>query len=395
MNFNPTTPVQQTPLPPPPDSSDRWGPPIGPGSHGSSSPPGSSPPHTPPTPSAPILSPVLVDKIARDFQLEPKQHQNLRLFVQFGSLGPGLSVPDLATRLFMLASQYGEAAEKRRLEKAEEALDWKRIWKDLKIRLDETFCFTREQKKNIRGVVQEMIYEGNRTKFLTMHVDVLAELEKRKTKLSLENIYGVPGREKNLSQITKRQCSSVRNAWRADIISSIDPKNFVALQDFVYASATKYKPGGPGENLPQIYTVHAVLLRRFVFDHPSLKAAPVEEEKKPKKTPVKRGGKVAKGENFWGQIDEWFKREVAVRGLSLTGAQWKTYVDQLIFDDTSRFMGMTPGAPFQTLETFSPLEQEEVGGVGPGSRGLGKQKMSLHMAFGFGSSDNDSLISGI
>ncbi|KAJ7460059.1 hypothetical protein B0H11DRAFT_1736756, partial [Mycena galericulata] len=168
----------------------------------------------------------------------------------------------LATRVFMLASQYGEAAERRRGDSAEEdeRKDWRAMWRDLKIRLEETFCFTREQKKNIRGIVQDVIYEGNRTKFLTMHVDVLALLEKRKVLLSLDNIYGVPGREKSLSQITKRQCSSVRNAWRADIINSIDPKNFVPLADFVYASATKYKAGGPGEQLPQIYTVHAVIL---------------------------------------------------------------------------------------------------------------------------------------
>ncbi|KAJ7935000.1 hypothetical protein B0H13DRAFT_1854708 [Mycena leptocephala] len=115
------------------------------------------------------------------------------------------------------------------------------------------------------------------------------------------------------------------------------PKNFVALADFVYASALKYRGGGVGEDVPQIYTVHAVLLRRFLFDHPTLKASPAEEEtpdsdieyddaedarprKKPKKTPAKKAGKVAKGENFWGRVDEWFKKEVAERGSSVSGA---------------------------------------------------------------------------
>ncbi|KAJ7721579.1 hypothetical protein B0H14DRAFT_3170309 [Mycena olivaceomarginata] len=124
-----------------------------------------------------------------------------------------------------------------------------------------------------------------------------AILDKCQALLSLDDIFGVPGRERNLAQLTKRQCSSVRNAWRAD--------------------------------------------RRFVFDHPTLKASPAEEEapdsdieydegedtrlrKKPKKMPAKKAGKVAKGENFWGRVDEWFKAEVAERGSSLTGPKWKS-----------------------------------------------------------------------
>jgi hypothetical protein len=84
------------------------------------------------------------------------------------------------------------------------------------------------------------------------------------------------------------------------------------------------------------------LQRRFVFENPTLKAAPAEEEapdsdieydeaeetrprKKPKKTPAKKAGKIAKGENFWGRVDEWFKSEVAERGSSLTGPKWKRY----------------------------------------------------------------------
>ncbi|KAJ7856388.1 hypothetical protein B0H14DRAFT_2256608, partial [Mycena olivaceomarginata] len=113
---------------------------------------------------------------------------------------------------------------------------------------------------NVSGIVQDVIYNGNRTNFLAIHVDVIAILDKRQALLSLDNIFGVPGRERNLAQLTKCQCSSVRNAWQADLINSVDPKNFVALTDFVYASALKYRSGGVGEGVPEIYTVHAVLL---------------------------------------------------------------------------------------------------------------------------------------
>ncbi|KAJ7677010.1 hypothetical protein DFH06DRAFT_1317608 [Mycena polygramma] len=318
--------------------------------------------HSPP-PSTPVLSPVVVDTIARNFRLEPPQLALLRLFVGFGSLGAGLSPPDLATRVFMLAAQLGEAAKRQRAARAEEQerVDYRAIWRDLKIRLEETFCFTRMQKQNIRGIVQDVIYDGNRTKFLTMHVDVIEVLKDRQVLLSLENIFGVPGREKSLAQMTRRQCSSVRNAWRADVITSIDAENFVRLEDFVYTSATKYRLGGVGEDLPQIYTVHAALLRRFVFDHPTLKAAPTEEEvpdsdveydaaeeqrpkKKVKKTKQPKVGKLAKGEDFWGRVDEWFKEQIALRGTSLTGPKWRSYVDELILDDKRKFRGLTPGA---------------------------------------------------
>ncbi|KAJ7830248.1 hypothetical protein B0H14DRAFT_3872708 [Mycena olivaceomarginata] len=166
-------------------------------------------------------------------------------------------------------------------------------------------------------------------------------------------------------------CSSVRNAWRADLINGVDPKNFVALTDFVYASALKYRSGGVGEGVPEIYTVHAVLLRRFVFDHPTLKASPAEEEapdsdieydegedarlrKKPKKMPAKKAGKVAKGENFWGRVDEWFKAEVAERGSSLTGPKWKSYIDQLLIDDQRQFKRLVPGSAVIGRENLQP-----------------------------------------
>jgi hypothetical protein len=92
-----------------------------------------------------------------------------------------------------------------------------------------------------------------------------------------------------------------------------------------------------------LFFIHWLFQRRFVFDHPTLKASPAEEEtpdsdmeydeaedtrlrKKPKKMPAKKAGKVAKGENFWGRVNEWFKVKVAERGSSLTGPRWKRYV---------------------------------------------------------------------
>ncbi|KAK7032701.1 hypothetical protein R3P38DRAFT_3503251 [Favolaschia claudopus] len=360
--------------------------------------PGSLPPlpplHPPSQQGATPFNPLIVDTIARDFCLEQDQVQLLRTFVRLGHLGPGLSLPDLATRVFLLAAQLGEAAEKRRAEQEQrqEMVDYRVIWRDLKLRLEETFCFTRQQKQNIRGVVQDQIYNGSRTKFLTMHADVLNVLEQRKSQLSLENIYGVPGREKSLSQLVKRQCSSVRNGWRADLISSIDPKKFIPLADFVYEAVTKYRTGGAGGDIPQVYKIHAVLLRRFVFDHPSLKRASAEDEEPEsdaeydeaeQRRPRKKAktGKVPKGENFWGRVDQWFKKQVEERGISLTGPKWKSYVDQLIKDDAAKFKGIIPGSPSNEENTppAGVLEGSQV----PSSSGMvGGGDMSASSATG-------------
>ncbi|KAJ6473440.1 hypothetical protein C8R47DRAFT_1295169 [Mycena vitilis] len=380
MNHTPFTTSEfsfSTPLPP---SSGNL--PFPPPSMYMSGLPGSSPPpvaSSSPTPvggtsspapfvgGAPVLSPLIVDTIARNFSLEARQMQHLRTFVNFGSLGAGLSVPDFATRVFMLAAQFGESAERRRTEQSndQDRVDFRAIWVDLKIRLEETFCLTRQQKQNIRGIVTDNIYDGSRTKFLTMHVDVLVELKKRQQPLNLDNIFGVPGRVKILSQVTKRQCSSVRNAFRVDLIASIDMKRFTPLAEFVYAAATKYKLGGAGEQLPQSYTVHAVLLRRFVFDNPTLKAVPLEpeepdsdieydeaEEARPRKKAklAKSRGKLGKAENFWGRMDEWMAGHIAERGSSLTAPKWRSFIDQLLRDDKSKFWGLTPGSPVSVFE---------------------------------------------
>ncbi|KAJ7706641.1 hypothetical protein B0H14DRAFT_3026101 [Mycena olivaceomarginata] len=70
--------------------------------------------------------------------------------------------------------------------------------------------------------------------------------------------------------------------------------------------------------------------------------------------PAKKAGKVAKGENFWGRVDEWFKVEMAERGSSLTGPKWKSYVDQLLIDDQRQFKGLIPGSAVIGRENLQP-----------------------------------------
>ncbi|KAJ7866769.1 hypothetical protein B0H14DRAFT_2347331, partial [Mycena olivaceomarginata] len=223
----------------------------------------------------------------------------------------------LATRLFALAVTYSDIAERHRIAAAETPTDWKSMWRDLKIRLDGNFAFTKDQEKNIRGIVRDIIIEPSRIVYSTMHIDVLAAIKKRPESLSLDNVAGVPAREQALASQVRSAGSSVRNALRKEILASIDPENWVSLPQFAYDCVSKYKLGGAGIDIPDTYTAHIALLvciltisfsaqannflysqRRFAFDHPGTKPEPAspgvaaddEDTPRPAKKPRKAKG---------------------------------------------------------------------------------------------------------
>ncbi|KAF8192219.1 hypothetical protein K438DRAFT_1590239 [Mycena galopus ATCC 62051] len=192
-----------------------------------------------------------------------RQYSNSRPF-QLGSAGKGLSQADLATRLYALAVQFSDIAERRRIAASEEPTDFKALWRDLKIRLDGNFCFTKDQEKNIRGVVRDLIIDPSRTVYTTMHIDVMAHIKKHIESLSLANVMGVPAREQALSSQVRSAGSSVRNAFRKEIIVSIAPKTWVPLAQFTYDILKKYKNGGAPLEVPQSHTAHMAILVGFL-----------------------------------------------------------------------------------------------------------------------------------
>ncbi|KAJ7135129.1 hypothetical protein C8R46DRAFT_1325924 [Mycena filopes] len=322
----------------------------------------------------PIIKPLFIDTLARDMRLEEGQKQSLHDFVQLGSTGTGLSQADLATRLYSLAVQFADIAERHRKENAETPEDWKALWRDLKIRLDGNFSFTKDQEKNIRGIVRDVIIESSRTVYSTMHIDVLAVIRRRAESLGLDNVSGVPAREQALASQVRSAGSSVRNALRKEIISSIQSESWLSLAQFTYDSLSKYKLGGVGVDVPPATTAHVAILRRFAFDHPDLKAeSPTTPEgdendappptKKARKTKGQSGGRIPAGEDFWGQVDVYFRKELEHRGKTLTGPKWKPYIDQLIVDDNSKFRGKTPGEPVET----GVQGEEGIDGIGAGA----------------------------
>ncbi|KAJ7097470.1 hypothetical protein C8R44DRAFT_643466, partial [Mycena epipterygia] len=178
----------------------------------------------------------------------------------------------LATRLFALAVQFADMAERRRIAAAETPGNYKAIWRDLKIRLEGNFAFTKDQEKNIRGIVRDVIFEPSRTVYTTMHVDVVVNIKKHFELLSLDNIVGIPAREQALISQVRNAGSSVRNAYRKEIIASIDAKTWVTLAQFTYDCVSRYKLGGVGmDSVSNTYTAHVAILV-------SLKSRPLTQD---------------------------------------------------------------------------------------------------------------------
>ncbi|KAL6306472.1 hypothetical protein BKA93DRAFT_729265, partial [Sparassis latifolia] len=169
----------------------------------------------------------------------------------------------LATRLYLLAAIYGDIAERHRLSQESGVADLKAIMTDMKIRLDDSFKFTTEQRANIRGIAQDVVYQANRTSFGMMNLSVEKILRADVINIKLENVYGIPAREKLLISLIRKTCSSVRNAFRQDIHDSIlgtSQAGITSLTDFTLKSAMKYKHGGAGEKLDLAFTIHNVIL---------------------------------------------------------------------------------------------------------------------------------------
>ncbi|KAF8240050.1 hypothetical protein L208DRAFT_1235214, partial [Tricholoma matsutake] len=168
----------------------------------------------------------------------------------------------LLTRLYSLAVIFSHKAE-RNCVAAQQGLigDLKGLLADLKIWLEETFTFTVEQHvSNIRGTVQDVIYQAMCTSFTTMHIDVETYLNKEQTTMKLANVFGSPACEKWLVSLIKKTCSSVCNAFCQDLRDSISPASFQSLSVFTYDSSMKYKWGGYGEGLNHGFTIHNVIL---------------------------------------------------------------------------------------------------------------------------------------
>ncbi|KAI0355310.1 hypothetical protein OH77DRAFT_1511597 [Trametes cingulata] len=300
-----------------------------------------------------VLRPGFVDALAKDFGLDRHYSVKLHAFVGLGSSEPALSRPDLATRTYTLAAIFALINTCKRSQSASQDTgvdDLPGLFNDLKIRLEDTFNLTKEQRENIRAITQDMIYQANRVTFKALADDVEKHLRGDQAMLRLTNIFGSPFREKILSTHLKRVASSVRNAFRQDIRDSISGDKKCSLKDFTFQSAVKYKRGGPGDRLDVGYTIHN---RRFALDNPELLNIDESEDgndssstppaadsttgpaRKKRKTTA--GGRVPRGEDFWSRVDRHLASYVISYGRNLASVQWKGFIDDIIRRDESNF----------------------------------------------------------
>ncbi|KAI0639902.1 hypothetical protein C8Q77DRAFT_1152830 [Trametes polyzona] len=306
-----------------------------------------------------VIQPLFIDKLARDFALEEHHIVHLHTFAKVGSKGAGLAVADLATRVYMLGAVFAQSVERKQAAAAAASglEDLPALFNDLKIRLEDGFLLTAQQRANILAITQNIIYHPHQLTFKILFKDVEKELEKQKDILRLSNIYGNPYREKQLNKLVRRVCSNVRNTYRADICDSIAGTKRASLKDFSWKSAWKYKLGGPGDKLDVSYQAHNALLRRFALDNPTLRGAAenedveaargddTEETEDTPPPPAKRkrttraGPKPrpAKGEDFWARVDEHFASKIRDWGPKITSDAWKSYLEQIIRQDEQIF----------------------------------------------------------
>ncbi|KAK7039555.1 hypothetical protein R3P38DRAFT_2900373 [Favolaschia claudopus] len=340
----------------------------------------------------PVVSTLFVDNVAKEFGLTVVQRGHLHTCAQLGSVNGGLSKADLSTRLFHMAVLFGfvneskHDAQKNSIDNITQLLD------DLRVRLDDTYTFTREQTRNIRAVAQDTIYEPTRTSFMRMHLDVLQKLRDDKTGTKLTAVFGNAAREKALASLVKRTCSSVRNSFRQDLRNSMCGDSTTPLAQLTYATAMKFKRGGAGVKLDVGYSVHNAILRRFAREHPTaigVEELEVEEDdtaeepasspeppsKKRRVSPsTNGGGRIAKGKDFWSMVDAFFTAKMTELGSkSLQSAGWKEYIQETLSMDEKYF----PSPTDSSMDTETPPASSSVSPSLPGISQQTQGRVSL------------------
>ncbi|KAI0709508.1 hypothetical protein C8Q76DRAFT_799505 [Earliella scabrosa] len=353
--------------------------------------------HTTPTPPrtesnieiTDVVSPLFVDHVAKDFGLNGEHVKKLRAMVHLGSVTPALSQADLATRTYIFAAVISTLHEIKQVlvsGRTGSIDDLPALMHDIKIRLEDTFKLTTEQKENVRAVVQDLIYTATRIKYKPPKFpqEVEDSLKTKQVVLRLNNIFGSPHREKALLGAIRKISSSVRNALRQDIKNSVFDSP-ISLTEFNNQTAAKYKLGGLGDKpLDRSFIVRNAILRRFALENPHLlNIAEAESENdnageettvdpqagppnKVRKTKTTAGGRVPQGEDFWSKFDEYLSGFIKQWGNVITAAPWKSFVDHILQLDYQNFPERSALAYYVAPPT-EPISTPSRGGTHPPS----------------------------
>ncbi|KAJ3859098.1 hypothetical protein EV359DRAFT_86812 [Lentinula novae-zelandiae] len=164
----------------------------------------------------PIINPLLIDNLAKDFNLTSNQKSYLHAFMKFGSVDGGLSKADLSARLFSMAIDFDLYNKPKTIDDENNTDTMWRMLRDIQIRLEQNFSLTPMQQKTIQAIVQDMLYDPLRTCYHDISADVFVsaifhpypqsyiklqdELKKNAKQYHFDNIFNVPAYENVLQK---------------------------------------------------------------------------------------------------------------------------------------------------------------------------------------------------
>ncbi|KAJ3933654.1 MAG: hypothetical protein NXY57DRAFT_1037448 [Lentinula lateritia] len=350
-----------------------------------------SPPTPPSTHVVPVVDPTIVDSLAKDFGLPESQRKILQNYVQFGSAGGGLLKPDMLARLYDMAVSFSLFNQIPK-DNEEDSKTMRGVFKDIRIRLQQTFSITPTQNKTIRLVAMDKVYDPLRSCYRGMNDDVFGYIKAHADEMMFSNIFGNPAYEQTLEKAIKKVSSSVRNAFRQHLRDSI--ANGISAVNFTHSMNKIYRrAGGPHFN-EQVLLLRNIVLRRFIVDNPAavwleedgndasgveatetrspspeMQAEGQEQPSRKRKKTLKSaaGGRVPKGQDFWSLIDAWFIQKRKHLGDKLTDPGWRALLDEYVLFDEGGFRAAAPSGSQMPLSTPSPSEESR---SSPGSAAL-------------------------
>ncbi|KAK7043940.1 hypothetical protein VNI00_008106 [Paramarasmius palmivorus] len=304
---------------------------------------------------------VAVDNLALDFDLLDVQRDDMQTFTRLASQGDGLNDTQLACGLFILAVLF--SCFNRRHDGDANAESFKTMLKELRTLLDDNFKLTNEQTKNIRIIVQELLYDPKRVCYKGLAMDVFDYIEKHQAAMRFHNIFGNPARMKVLEKAVTDTSSSVRNSFRQTIRDGMGK----SLHEFTLMTNSTYMRAGGARYKQEMVTVKNAILRRFVFDNKALVWADEKADgsdgpdgnveqggEEPATKKRKRGGRVPPEKDFWLKVDEWFVKEIEdnKRGTDISSDTWRGYLKDVVAFDVAGFREPAP-VPFSAVSQQS------------------------------------------
>ncbi|KAH6876647.1 hypothetical protein BKA70DRAFT_1276991 [Coprinopsis sp. MPI-PUGE-AT-0042] len=292
-----------------------------------------------------------VEYLRQRFLLDQVQYDDLVEYLMICTMGGDLMpAHELVSKLFAMARQM--AAENRlyqQLLKADRTHDTEiqNILADITARLGSSFAVTPEIVKTIRIVAIQLMLEPTRTCWKELDHDTEVELGRNKDSYNIREIFEHPAWLKELRRVIRSSVASVRNKFREQLRDSLFGSKKSSANAFVLGTARRYhrKVGGPKDELP--YFWQAIILRKIALDNRAVlnRADDDEEAETPSPPGSKRRrgeGRIPDGEDWWGIVDAWFKREMKTRGTNLTEGQWPELIQAAAVEDIGVYGGTAP-----------------------------------------------------